>query len=74
MTAAPLSKHYENTPAAYVMGAVRAMDGVQKLNPDICAQRILEAVVDAGGSGGLAGERDGESFEIAAWEGVFGAI
>lgn len=48
MSSAPLSPHYENTPAAWVIGVVQAMDGVQSLDPDKCAQRILEAVVGGG--------------------------
>lgn len=48
LSSAPLSPHYENTPAAYVMNAVKALDGVQSLDPDRCAKRILEAVVGGG--------------------------
>ncbi|KAF2160162.1 hypothetical protein M409DRAFT_70672 [Zasmidium cellare ATCC 36951] len=48
MSAASISSHYENSPADWVMGAIRGMDGNQNLDPDRCAKRILEAVVGGG--------------------------
>ncbi|KAK4508685.1 hypothetical protein PRZ48_002424 [Zasmidium cellare] len=55
MSSSPVSKYYENTPADWVMTAVRGMDGKQSLDPEKCARVILEAV-QGGGEGWSMGE------------------